>query len=232
MNFDVYCDEVHPDVLTTKKSQVPNMLIGSLWLPSEKRQGYKDAIHSLRSKHKIGREFKWNQISPSREEFYLELLDWFQSQGDNLRFRCIVVSKEKLDMRLHEYDSELGFYKFYYQLLHHWIYDNNEYSFFLDCKTNRKRDRLNDLRLCLDRANLSSLVTRVQSTYSRESVLIQLADVLTGLASYRLNNTIRVGSTKERVLTHYEGLQGRKIAPTHKIEQKFNVFQIQLQGGW
>jgi len=57
-----------------------------------------------------------------------------------MRFRCIAVDREQVNLALHQNDGELGFYKFYYQLLHHWILDN-EYRIFCDLKTNRGRRR-------------------------------------------------------------------------------------------
>jgi len=233
MKFDVYCDESSPEAIASENSDNKFLMIGSLWLPRDKRTQFKDAIHELRNKHKVGGEFKWNRISPSRVNFYCELIEMFFAEKDNLRFRCIAVDCDKVDLtKFHANDQELGFYKFYYQLLHHWVLDFNEYAFYLDYKKNRKRDRLHVLRDCLDDSNLSSLVTTVQATESSQSVLIQLADVLTGCASRKLNNTSSVSTAKNRVLEVVERRLGRPIAPTTRHEKKFNVFRINLSGGW
>ena len=233
MRFEVYCDESRPDLLGSQHPTAHFMVIGSLWLHAEDRELVKSKIHDLRDRHQIGGEFKWQKVSPSRAGFYKDLLEWFYQMGDRLRFRCIVVNQSQVDLSLHHGgDQELGFYKFYYQLLHHWILDFNEYSIFVDFKQNRRRDRLHVLRRCLGWSNLSSEVTRVQAVKSEESVLIQMADVLTGLAAYRLNNRIDDKSAKFQVLDHYERLRGNKIEATHKNEQKFNVFRIDLAGGW
>jgi len=233
MKFDVYCDESRPDLLGSARRQGQFMVIGSLWLPTEDREFLKNEIHQLRNRHKVGGEFKWQKVSPSRIEFYRDLVELFHNKADTVRFRCIAVDQEQVDLKLyHENDQELGFYKFYYQLLHHWILDFNEYAVFVDFKANRRRDRLHVLRRCLSCANLSSLVSVVQAVRSEESVLIQLADVLTGIAAYRLNGQVRRGSAKAAVLGHYEDLLGRVIRPTLKSEQKFNVFCITLAGGW
>lgn len=179
----------------------------------------------------MGPEFKWQNVSASRLSYYSAIVDWFATQAD-LRFRCIAVDREKVDLvRFHKADAELGFYKFYYQLLHHWILDYNDYSVFCDAKANRSRLRLPDLERCLNFSNLSSRV-RVQAIRSEESVLIQLADVLTGAASSTLNRTLHVGSARSRVVERLENALGRRIAPTSRGEQKFNVFQINFDGGW
>ena len=233
MIFDVYCDESRPDLLSSKKPQAKYMLIGSLWLPYDKREGFKKDIHDLRNKHKVGGEFKWQKVSPSRIDFYKELIGWFNAMGEQLRYRCIVVEHKQVDLKLyHNNSQELGFYKFYYQLLHHWIFDCNEYNFFVDCKTNRNRNSLKDLKRCLSSSNLSSVVRQIQAIHSKESVLIQLVDVLTGIAAYRLNETIDIKSGKFKLLCELERLLGCQIRPTSRGEQKYNVFRIDLGGGW
>ncbi len=209
------------------------MIIGGLWLAAEDRPQAKTDIHALRNKHKIGGEFKWQKVSPSRINFYRELCDWFVAMGDRVRFRCIAVNHQQVDLlRFHGNDQELGFYKFYYQMLHHWILDFNEYVVFCDFKSNRVGTRLSELARCLGNSNLSSEIVNVQATRSRESVLLQAADVLTGVAASRLNNNLRAGSAKWELVTHLEQTLGRPVKATFRSEQKFNVFKIDLAGGW
>lgn len=233
MKFEVYCDESRPDLLSSQHPQVRFMVIGSLWLRADDRQEFKEAIHQLRDKHKVGGEFKWQKVSTSRTDFYLELVEWFANLGERLRFRCIAVEQEKVNLlHFHNNDQELGFYKFYYQMLHHWILDFNEYAVFCDFKQNRLRNRLQILKDCLDYSNLSSEITNVQAVPSEESVLIQLADVLTGAAAARLNGTLKEEGAKSSVVATLEYGIGHKIDQTRRGEQKFNVFMINLQGGW
>ena len=233
MKFDVYCDESRPDLLSSAHPSARFMVIGSLWLATEDRQTFKDEIHSIRNKHRIGGEFKWQKISPSKAAFYNELVEWFCAKGDRLRFRCIVVEHQKINlMRFHDGDQELGFYKFYYEMLHQWILDFNEYAVFCDLKRNRTRDRLPILMQCLNNTNLTSVTKSVQAVPSEESVLIQLTDVLTGTAAARLNDMLKPHGAKANLVSHLEGCLRRRIQRTYWSEQKFNVFVINLQGGW
>ena len=118
MKFDVYCDECRPDLLSSRHPPARYMVIGGVWLRTNDRQAFKDAIHTLRDRHRIGGEFKWQKISLSRLPFYQELVDWFIGQEEHLRFRCIAVEHDKVDLlRYHNNNQELGFYKFYYQML-------------------------------------------------------------------------------------------------------------------
>ena len=232
MRFEVYCDEANPDVMTSAHPNARHLMIGSLWVPSELRSEIKSRIADLRDRNNAWGEIKWNKVSPNRVSFYIELVDLFISYGDNLRFRCIAVDHTQLNLELHDNDGELGFYKFYYQLLHHWVFDFNEYRIFCDAKSNRDLERLPTLKECLARANLSANIQSIQSLPSNEVVLIQLCDLLLGAASSRINRTLREGSAKAAVVDRLESALGRQIAPTFRSEDKFNVFKIRLQGGW
>lgn len=233
MKFEVYCDESRPDLLCSKHPAAQYMVIGGLWLPADERARLKSDIHALRDKHRIGGEFKWQKVSPSRIDFYRDLADLFISKGDQLRFRCIAVDHKQVDLlRFHGNDQELGFYKFYYQMLHHWILDCNQYSIFCDFKSNRVGTRLSELSRCLANSNLTSDIVNVQAIRSKESVLIQAVDVLTGVAAARLNNNLKAGSAKWELVTHFEQALGCQIQATYCTEQKFNVFVIDLNGGW
>ncbi len=233
MKIDVYCDEAYPDLFSSTKPQAKFMILGSLWLQTDSREGYKQAIHDLRDRYLIGGEFKWRKVTPSKIDFYKSLISWFYDQKDNLRFRCIAIDYSQVDlMKFHDNDQELGFYKFYYQMIHHWIHDFNEYAMFCDFKSNRRRDRLNVLQKCLAHSNLSATIKIVQAVRSKESVLIQLTDLLIGIVSARLNQGTNTSPAKLELLKHLETLLGRKFSSTSLNEKKFNVFKINLNGGW
>jgi len=114
MNIEVYCDESSPDLFSSSSPRARFLLIGSLWLEQEKRDLYKREIHALRNRHKIGGEFKWTKISPSRIEFYRELIAWFHSYGDALRGSYHHIRRHKRTfsegcvrpLLLHEHPSE------------------------------------------------------------------------------------------------------------------------------
>jgi hypothetical protein len=233
MQFEVYCDETIPDLFTSSKRCGRYLMIGSLWIPIELRKEVKEKIWALRETHNTWGEIKWTKISPVRLPFYFDVIDLFESYGMDLRFRCIAVDSEQVDMHWHDNDEELGFYKFYYQMLHHWILDFNEYRIFCDTKTNRDRARLATLKRCLDAANLSSRISFIQALPSRHLVLMQMCDLLLGAASSRMNRTLRPFSAKEAIVKRLESHLGvDQIRPTYRNARKFNVFQIRLRGGW
>src|SRR4051794_1683618 len=84
MDFDVYCDESHPDLLCARNPSKRYMLIGSLWLQSADRDQFKLAVKRLRQEHEIGAESKWQKVSIARIEYYKALVDWFSAQDTAL----------------------------------------------------------------------------------------------------------------------------------------------------
>ncbi|MBF0308258.1 MAG: DUF3800 domain-containing protein [Magnetococcales bacterium] len=231
MDFDVYCDESRPDLLTSRNSTGRFMVIGSLWLESFRRKGAKSDIHALRDLHRIGGEFKWQKVSPSKIQFYLSLLDWFFAQAESAKFKCILVSHDPNDLEFHEGDGELGFYKYYFEMLHPGIVDPNRYSIFCDYKSNRLMTRLQTLRGCLSAGYSTSPVVQVQAVRSEESVLIQLTDLLTGAVSARLNDSLVQGSAKTVLVSHLESRLGRPLLPENRGGSKFDILEFRRAGG-
>lgn len=231
MNFEIYCDESGIEALTRKDAHLFTA-IGGIWMPEDYRPIFKENMNRIKNSYDIKGEVKWNKISPSYYNLYKDLIDYF-FQSDQLRFRVILVEASKVDhYRYNGKDGELGFYKFYYQLLHHWIFDFNNYNIFVDLKVNRNKGRLEELKDCLKNANLTSEIHQVQGLPSEESVGIQLADILTGLVNAKFNNEIT--STAKLGLIEYieNSYLGQPITPTPKWNEKFNVFKINLRGGW
>lgn len=232
MDFEVYCDESGWEALTNKEAHLFTA-IGSIWIPTEFRSTLKQGINGIKAKYGIRGELKWQKCSSAYFALYKEIIDFF-FQSQFIRFRVILIESGKVDnYKFNNQDAELGFYKFYYQLLHHWIFDFNNYNIYLDFKVNRNKGRLNELRRILDLSNLTSDITQVQGLPSEQSVGIQLADILTGLVASKFNAELSSSSAKIDLISYVEEVYLKKpIAATPKWEEKLNVFKINLQGGW
>ena len=71
----------------------------------------------------------------------------------------------------------------------------------------------------------------MQALPSDEVDLLQLVDLLIGAVGYKFNGG--GGSlAKENVVGTIERHLGHKLQPTHKMEEKFNVFRWRPGGGW
>lgn len=231
MDFEVYCDESCPEALSQKDAHLYTT-IGGIWIPKENRSDLKDLFNKLKEANDINGEFKWQKVSPAYFNLYKALIDAFFS-AEYVRFRVILIESDKVDhIRFNNKDAELGFYKFYYQLLHHWIFDFNSYNIFVDLKTKRHKGRISDLHKVLSNANLTSEINQIQSLPSDESIGIQVADFFTGLVAAKFNDKLKSDAKITLIKYIEENYLKKEIAPTSKWEEKFNVFKINLNGGW
>lgn len=229
MKYEIYCDESCVEAIFDKDAH-KYAAIGGIWIPADFRQELKTSLNEIKAKHDIKGEFKWNKVSPMTVEMYKEIISFFFNSL-NIRFRIILLESEKINNKMfNENCPELGFYKFYYQLISHWLYCGNEYSIFLDYKVNANRHRVNELKKILN-CSSNSVVQSTQALPSDESVAIQLADILTGAVCAKFNERT-TSDAKLSIIKHIESLLGHEIMNTSKDEFKFNVFNMNLRQDW
>jgi len=228
MQYVIYCDE-------SRHHAGPDcrfMAIGGLCVPRARKTELTKATRKLFRELGLGSEVKWNKVSRQYAEAYKRLVDFFFSDPDS-RFRVIVVDQMKFDPERHGGDRELGFYKFYYELLVHWLEPGNEYLILLDFKQNQSAQRYHDLRAALThRLKGNAQILDLTVIDSRETPLVQLCDLLTGAVAAAWCGSLRSGSAKEELVKHIAGRRGVPTLKTASISSsfsKFNVFQIELQ---
>ena len=234
MLYDVYCDESRQDLIVKKSSIATHnrfVCIGGIMIPTERREELKDSIKRLKEMHNLFGELKWGNVSPNKINFYLDLIDLFFSTNSSIDFRTVVIDANVVNNKVfNDSDHELGYYKFYYQLLYHWIELQHQYYVFTDYKTNKDQTRLKKLKDILNAASLSNSVEIVQSINSKESLLLQLQNILLGAVGYKFNYGIDGKSeAKKAVIDRIEKHLGHPIRPTSKGYRKFNVFMIELR---
>jgi hypothetical protein len=176
---------------------------------------------------------KWSKVSASRLEDYKKLVEFFFAEAV-LRFRVIVVDQHKLDFgKYHQGDRELGFYKFYYELLHQWLEGGNEYLVLLDFKQNEDPGRYRDLRRVLsNKLRGEASIRDLTVIDSGETPLAQLCDLLTGAVAAEWCGSAPPGSPKQNLISHLlrcRGLRFSRVSSSSPAPSKFNVFEIHLQ---
>lgn len=234
--YNVFCDESRQDLLACRDS-VSDMnrycCIGGLMLPLESRDYIKSKIKALQEKYNLHGELKWGTVSNNKINFYLDLIDYFFSESE-LTFRTIVIDAQKINNTAYNNsDQELGYYKFYYQLLYHWLVPGRIYRIYTDQKTNGDKQRLKDLKDILNNSYYShSTIESIQSIDSRQSLILQMENILMGAVGYKFNfGKNGASSAKNMVIGKIEQYLKHQICHTDKNEHKFNVFVISLRGG-
>ena len=229
MKYVVYCDESRQD---SPGKGHRYMAIGGLWVKESVKPGLSGAFRKLCRSLNLNSEIKWSKVSQKRLADYRRLVDFFFDSGQ-LYYRVIIVDQSKVDLtRYHDGDQELGFYKFYYQMLKAWIGKGNEYLILLDFKQNKTKTRYSDLRAILRRrANAAGGTIRDLTVIdSSEAPLAQLCDLLTGAVAASCCSDTR--SAKADLAAHVAsraGLPNLKIRHISPSFTKFNIFRINLR---
>lgn len=229
MKVDIYCDESRLEFLESQEDGF--MVIGSLWLLREQRDEFKQKIKQLKIKHNFTVEIKWTKISYKMLNFYKELIDIFANYEDFHFFKAIVVDTSKINFEYHQNNSDIGFYKFYYQVLVHKMNTaskNNDYYVYVDDKTNKVYKPLPLLKQVLNNAIYTGNVKLIEPQNSFENSFIQYVDVLIGLVSYGYNIVEKKGAKNELYEYACDKLKIHLNKNTVKNKKPFNIFEIDL----
>lgn len=228
--FNIYCDEschLEHDLQSA-------MFIGSVWCPEERSHEIAERIRELKERHGLPRwfEVKWTKVSPSRRQFYLDLIDYF-FDDDDLRFRVVVVP-DKTRLRHGDFgqDHDTFYYKMYYTMLKAILSPGDRYNIYLDIKdtrSHRKEVKLHEV-LCnslYDRDR--EVVRKVQSVRSHEVEQIQLADLLIGAVSY-VTRELHGSDTKTQLVERIRKRSGYRLTHSTLVRaEKLNLFRWQAQ---
>jgi hypothetical protein len=224
----VYCDESRHD----PAQENLYMGIGSLWVPRGVHEDLKESLDSAAEDQGLGSEVKWSRTSEWSLDAYRAFFDVFADRED-VYFRVLLVKHSTIDYdRHHGGDPELGFYKFYYQLLVKWLRADTRYLFLLDHKTNARRGRYATLERVLrakspEGAEIRRVTAHPDSSQSR---LVQLSDLLTGAVTAAWCGTT-AGTPKADLQAYMADRLGRRSLRTQSYSpaiSKLNVFRMQL----
>lgn len=230
-NYLVYCDDSGLHGST-------HYGFGSLWMPWERRGDFVDIIRSLRERHRMRDEFKWNKVNRQFETFYLDLVEMF-FRRPWLMFHCLIVERAVVDKDLHEGDYDLARRKHFAMLVGTKMRllcrgrnaSKKRYHVRVDrlpsryAKADEAAERIvnNMLKKELGHPAVATLFTRDSKTTSG----IELADVLLGAVMDDWCGTSE-SATKQNVKRSIAGHLGwvDLAADTKPFEWKFNIWSF------
>ncbi len=230
--IELYCDESRQDLFYNKNvisDTNKYIFIGGVMINRNDRIEIKNKINDLKRKYNLNikTELKWNRVTERYLNLYKDMIDLYISY--NINFRTICIDSSKIDLKYHNDSAELGFYKFYYQLLNNWISSDLKYTIYTDIKTYSDPNVLNDLKRCLNNKNHPNSIEKVYAIESHESVFLQLEDILMGATSYKMNFGEKGKSVvKKKLIDYLEEKLEHELKPTNKAATKFNLFEIRL----
>lgn len=201
------------------------MLLSGIWIEEEKVKNAISEIKALRHKYahqnSLGEnidflgEFKWQKISVKYYDIYRELVDilfkWIDD--DTVRFCCMIIDTQELNIKQHNNIKTDGYFKLLYQL----YYQNSKipaiYKIYPDSISNpTTRVNLTKLDNCLDSGfrkkftpilnpneiiSERGFVNNITPINSKDSEFIQIVDVVMGALGYLQNRLFEKPEAKK-----------------------------------
>ena len=177
------------------------MLIGGIWIDEVTYQQVNEECRQFKLANGWNEitKFNWKSLSKKTLEQYCRFIDIFFKY--NLQFNCIIIDRKEINLKANKYnDAELGFYKFYYQLLRHNSKKDYPYYIYLDRRNNSEPTRLEDLKSFLKQDTHPSNwlgfritdkglnIKTIEFVNSDSYNLIQFSDLLLGAIGFQYNN--------------------------------------------
>lgn len=233
---NIYCDES----CHLEHDNANSMLMGAISCPASEKKRINTEIRAIKEKHGLSSwtEIKWTAVSPSKLDFYIELVDYFIKE-QNLSFRAVVI-KDKSNLnhaKFNQGSHDLWYYKTYFYLLDAIISYNEEYRIFIDIKDTCGGPKVKKLHevLCNNKYDFKHEVIKdINQIHSHESEILQLTDLIMGAIGFYHNghyDSTQASSAKksvvEKLFTQYKQ---HIIGGTSRGAKKMDVFLWKLVG--
>jgi hypothetical protein len=241
MIFHIYCDE-------SRQTKDRFMAIGGIIIPVDSIENFSNTIKKFREEQNMYAELKWTKVSSQKINEYKRFIDYFfaLNNTDILRFHCIIIDNHQLNHRkFNKGDREIGFYKFYYQLLLHcfgkrYYSTGNNNRFIVNLDYRNSSYSLNTLKVILNRGlkkryniDTSPFVSIIPRD-SKKSDIIQVADIILGAIGFQKNgyDLLSGSKTSKKELCEYIAQKaGLRVlgGDTPFYNQRFTIWNFQLK---
>ncbi len=231
--INIYCDEsCHLEVTEKNSGKQMSMVLGGITCPIDKVKEISKEIRAIKVKHNIWpyNEIKWVKVSNNKIEFYKELVEYFFDNA-KLSFRSIIF-QDKRAFSYKKYNHNDLYYIMYFYLLREMVATTTSSNIYIDKKDTRGGEKTKHLRkvLCNDKLDFNmSLINRIQIIDSKDSELMQLADLLIGAMCYvnrqEIGEEALVSNAKQQIVDLIKEKSGYSLVKTTlRQEEKFNIF--------
>lgn len=232
--FYVYCDESRQDLLVNKNAITPTnryACIGGIMIEYEYVNKVINDIKAIKSNHSVRNEISWTTVSDSKIHLYSDLIEYF-FKNEFLYFRSIIIDSSKVDNEtFNNGDHELGYYKFYHQLLLNWLENKYNYRVYTDNKTKANKKRLQSLKLYFNIKMKDDVILSIQDIDSKFSPILQLENIIMGAVGYKMNFKGNGTSlAKNKIVNEIESYLNLDMYTGNVRSIKFNLFKINLRG--
>lgn len=222
MEYNIYCDES----CHLKSNNSKYMLIGAIYCPKIKVKEINNYIKKIKENYNLSNniELKWNKIDKKTENLYLDIIDYFFNNND-LKFRVMVIDKERLNHKKYNQTENDFYHKAYYEMLKYIINRNNSYNIYPDIKDTNSyyyhQVMLNYLKIKILDTN-NEIIKKVQPIKSYEAPILQINDILIGALSYSYRK-LSDNDAKLNIIKKIDSLYPDNLDET-SYSEKFNIF--------
>ena len=237
--YHIYCDE------TCSDKGHNYMVLAGIMAEVGSAKVYRDELLRWRRERRMYNELKWTRVSANK---ILEYTDFVETAIDKIKrgeivFQAMVLDKTQIDYNKHQKgDKELGFYKFFFQLLYHRfckrLSRDDQVVVFPDERYTKYdfdslRNKLNS-KLGRERDMFDCPVRRVKPVDSKTSQLMQVNDLLMGAIGFHSNRREELPGSclaKIQVAAAFAkgmGLQSLRGEQT-RCMGRFGIWQFKLQ---
>ena len=224
--YNVYCDE---SCHLEHDNQVV-MVLGAVWCPIEKARESATRLREIKTQHGLPPNFemKWVKVSPARQDFYQEIIDYF-FDDDDLHFRALVIP-DKTRLRHADFNQthDDWYYKMYFDMLKVILKPDASYRIYLDYKDTHGAAKVTKLHEVLRNEKYDfrrEIIERMQVVRSDEVQQVQLADLLIGAIAYA-NRGLATSSAKTALVARIRERSGYQLTLSTLLrEEKVNIFR-------
>jgi hypothetical protein len=223
--YNVYCDES----CHLENDHQSIMVLGALWCPLDRVRDIAIRIREIKTHHNMSRDFeiKWTKVSPAKQTFYMDILDYFLDNND-LHFRALIIpDKSKLRHDSYSQTHDIFYYKMFFTLLKVILSPQDCYRIYFDVKDTNSSARMAKLHdvLCNNLYDFDKKIIEIlQTVRSHEVEQMQLIDFLVGIVSYA-NRNLFSSDAKNSLVQRLQQRSGYSLNKTTLLrENKVNIF--------
>ncbi len=239
--YHIYCDE-------SRQSHDRFMVLGGLLIEAQDVPKFHATMQQFREETRMFAELKWSKVSQQKLAEYRRFLEYFFAllNTDQLHHHCLILDNHQINHRkFNKGDKELGFYKFYYQLLLHSfghkycrLKEGDRFLVHLDQR--QTHYKLGTLKTVLNhgmrkRYQIPTNPFRsVEPKDSKKDDLIQLTDLILGAIGFEKNGYDLLPGAKAskkdlvRFIAAGAGLPNLKDN-SPRSNQRFTIWNFRLQ---
>lgn len=222
--INIYCDES----CHLENDSYSSMVLGCIWTQEAEKTTIFKRIREIKVEHglKPNCEIKWTKVSPSKQAFYVDLINYFFDNKD-LHFRGVIIpDKSKLQHNQFHQSHNDWYYKMYFEMLKTIISPTDSHKIYIDIKDTVGGQKIANLHKVLNNNFYdfdATIIERIQLVRSHEVEILQLADLIIGALSHH-HRKIKTSVAKQTIIDKIIEKSGYELNKTTLLrENKMNL---------